>query len=146
MQLLSGIKDSSQGWRLIWSNGSLDSFPRQASGLSPLIFYGPTSSHLPSSMTLPPQSYHLLAIFLLFTSPSTILASPPASIGSLLCSGTFGFLIGTGAGMGLGYLVFGWRFRNSIGIWKGDQGFGIWGRKKRETLNGNDPDIVMSNT
>ena len=48
--------------------------------------------------------------------------------------------------LGLGYLVFGWRFRNSIGIWKGDQGFGIWGRKKRETLNGNDLDIVLSNT
>ena len=93
----------------------------------------------------------LLTLVLLVSSPKTTLASPPASIGSLLCAGTLvfvfcflflfvtllcegtlGFFVGTGAGMGLGYLVFGWRFRNSIGIWKGDQGFGIWGRKKRE--------------
>ena len=74
----------------------------------------------------------LLTLVLIISSPKTSLASPPASIGTLLCAGTLGFLLGTGAGMGLGYLVFGWRFRNSIGIWKGDQGFGIWGRRKRE--------------
>ena len=74
----------------------------------------------------------LTLVLLVSSSPKTTLASPPASIGSLLCAGTLGFFVGTGAGMGLGYLVFGWRFRNSIGIWKGDQGFGIWGRKKRE--------------
>ena len=26
------------------------------------------------------------------------------------------------------------RFRNTIGFWKGDQGIGFWGRRKREAV------------
>ena len=88
---------------------------------------------IPPSLRMAPSLSTLLTFVLLISSPAASLASPPpASIGTLLCAGTLGFLLGTGAGMGLGYLVFGWRFRNSIGIWKGDQGFGIWGRRKRD--------------
>ena len=45
-----------------------------------------------------------------------------------------GLIVGLGAGLGLGYLTFGWRLRNSIGAWAGDGQFGIWGRRKRSRL------------
>ena len=75
------------------------------------------------------QPAHLL-LLLLLCPPFTAAASP--TMGTLMCAGTSGFLVGTGIGIGVGYLVFGWRFRNTIGFWKGDQGFGLWGRRKRD--------------
>ena len=53
---------------------------------------------------MPPS--HLLVLLLLL--PPT-LSSSPVSLGAVLCAATGGFAVGTGAGVGLGYIVFGWR-------------------------------------
>ena len=64
---------------------------------------------------------------------------------SLLCAGSAGLVFGLGTGLGLGYLAFGYPWRNSGGVWVGNGGAGFWlpkGRRKRsnermETSNDN---------
>ena len=42
-------------------------------------------------------------------------------------------MIGVGAGLGVGYLIFGLPWRNSGGVWLGENGGGFWlGRRKRD--------------
>ena len=51
----------------------------------------------------------------------------------LACLGCSGVMVGVGAGLGVGYLIFGLPWRNSGGVWLGENGGGFWlGRKKRD--------------
>ena len=51
-----------------------------------------------------------------------------------MCAASGGLIAGLGLGLGVGYLSFGYPWRNSGGFWLGNGGAGFWlpkGRKKR---------------
>ena len=82
-------------------------------------------------MKLSTSSVWLYTIFLVFLCPP----AAPSEMQSLLCAGSGGLVVGLGAGLGLGYLAFGYRWRNSGGVWLGNGGAGFWlpkGRKRRD--------------
>ena len=48
------------------------------------------------------------------------------------CFGCTGSVLGLGAGLGLGYLIFGLPWRNSGGLWLGKNGGGVWFGRRRK--------------
>ena len=55
----------------------------------------------------------------------------------LACLACSGAVVGIGAGIGVGYLIFGLPWRNSGGVWLGENGGGFWLGRRRRDISGN---------